>query len=220
MSEESSFQFTLYFEFLYSWHMTCMTSRNVCDTTLNWKWSSVSVVLVSLSHTKVSTFIYWKVKSRRYLPDDCENKSTLWNWGGWLTGISSLFGEMPDKMYVNIHITTNLPSAPHQVCQYKPTGPSLSFWTHSAHLIQLLLQAQVLQPWLTHGSQSAPSFNPATSLSVSSVSSGLSLIPFQPSHWLQLPLAPHWNWMVWWLVQMVDNCPYDVHKTMKLEILG
>lgn len=36
---------------------------------------------------------------------------------GGLAGISSLFGEMPDKMYVNIHITTNPPSAPHQVCQ-------------------------------------------------------------------------------------------------------
>lgn len=90
---------------------------------------------------------------------------------------------------------------------------------HPAHLSQLLLQAQVLLHWLTHGSQSAPSFNPATSLSVSSVSPGLSLIPFQPSYWLQLPLAPHWNWMVWWLVQMVDNCPCNVHKTMKLTSL-
>ena len=86
---------------------------------------------------------------------------------------------------------------------------------HPAHLSQLLLQAQVLLHWLTHGSQSAPSFNPATSLSVSSVSPGLSLIPFQPLHWLQLPLASHWNWMVWWLVWMVDNCPFYVHKAIQ-----
>lgn len=51
--------------------------------------------------------------------------------GGYkLAGISSLFGEsleQPDKMYVNVHITTNPPSKPQQVCEYKPTGPSLSF---------------------------------------------------------------------------------------------
>lgn len=91
---------------------------------------------------------------------------------------------------------------------------------HPARFSQLLLQAQVLLHWLTHGSQSAPSFNPATSVSVSSVSPGLSLIPFQPSRWLQLPLAPHWNWMVWWLAPMVDNCPCNVHETMKVTIPG
>lgn len=91
---------------------------------------------------------------------------------------------------------------------------------HPAHLSQLLLPAQVLLHWLTHGSQSALSFNPATSLSVSPVSPGLSLIPFQPPHWLQLPLAPHWNWMIWWLVWMVDNCPCNVHKTTKLASLN
>ncbi len=88
---------------------------------------------------------------------------------------------------------------------------------HPAHLSQLLLlQAQVLLRWLTHGSKSVLSFSPETSLSVSFVSPGLSLIPFQPPHWMQLPSAPHWNWMSWRLVQMVNNCPCNVHKTMKL----
>lgn len=72
-------------------------------------------------------------------------------------------------------------------------------------VFQLLLQAQVLRRWLTHGSQSAPSFSPAASLSFPSVSPGLSLIPFQPQHRLQLPQALHCNWAVWWLVQMVDS---------------
>lgn len=72
-------------------------------------------------------------------------------------------------------------------------------------VFQLLLQAQVLRRWLTHGSQSAPSFSRAASLSFPSVSPGLRLIPFQPLRRVQLPPALHCNWAVWWLVQMVDS---------------
>lgn len=88
MSQESSFQFSLYFELLCSWHMT---SWNVSDSTLSWKWSSVNVVLVSLATIKSCKGLFFlkaplclsteRSSQKRYRLDDCENKSILWTWG-------------------------------------------------------------------------------------------------------------------------------------------